>query len=76
MPAHGRIQHPVADGDLELGRLDARREVAGQHEAALRMLPPDQGLHPLHLAADEVHLRLEPEDEFLVLERPSDLFAL
>ncbi len=63
LPA-GLAQHPFADRTDQAGVLGQRDEVRRRDQAALRMLPADQGLDAGDQAAAQVHLRLVEQHQF------------
>lgn len=53
------IHHPLTDVDDQVGLLHQGQEFSRQHQAVLRMLPPQQSLETNDLATAHVHLRLK-----------------
>ena len=73
--AAGLAQDPGTQRMDEAARLRHRHELAGQHQAALRVVPAHQRLDRGEAAALEVELRLVVQHELAALERPAQLAA-
>ena len=72
----GLAQHGVADGHDEAGLLGQADEVAGAHQAPLRVLPAHEGLGPdllglAVLGGLQRQGRLPDHDELVVVDRPA-----
>jgi hypothetical protein len=67
--AERSVDHHVGDGVDEHGLLELRDEAAGLHQAALGMVPAEQGLRPGDVPGRQVELGLVPDLELAALDR-------
>jgi hypothetical protein len=68
----GLFEYPRADGDDQAARLRDRDELLRHDQALVRVLPSQERLGTAHLAALQLHDRLEMHPQVAVLEGPAE----
>ena len=71
--ATGLVQHPAAHRHDHAGFLQGGDELAGRHQALLRVAPAQQRLHPHHAVTAQVQLGLVVQHELVAFQGAAQL---